>query len=277
MEQPIRSVGSITESLKQVFVNVVEYLPNIVGALALIVLGLLVAFFLKVVSMRLLKFGAERISRTHWFEARLHDHVFFLSLPKVLSRIIYWIVLLFFIAAAIEALGLRIISDIISSATTYLPRVFAAILIVFFGFLLSEFIRNWLIRVAAKAGFAMTDLLGRIVQIAILITAILIGVDQLGIDSSIPVLILAITTGSVFAGAALAFGLGAGPTVTNIIACHYLRRHYKEGDRIKIGPIEGTIEEINRTAVILDSAKGKVQIPARRFNEEISIRLEETA
>ena len=73
--------------------------------------------------------------------------------------------------------------------------------------------------------------------------------------------------------AALAFGLGAHNTVSNIIAAHYVRKAYRVGDSVRIGKQQGRIIEITQIAVLLDTDEGRVMVPTRQFNEEVSVLL----
>jgi small-conductance mechanosensitive channel len=86
-------------------------------------------------------------------------------------------------------------------------------------------------------------------------------------------LTVAIVAGSTFGAMALAFGLGSGPTVSNIIASYYLHKTYRVGQAIRIGDVRGTILEISPTSVALETAEGRVTVPAKRFTEEISVLL----
>ena len=72
---------------------------------------------------------------------------------------------------------------------------------------------------------------------------------------------------------ALAFSLGAKTTVENLLAAQAIGRTYHEGDRIRIGDIEGRILRITRTGLIVETESGQTLIPARRFHEDISIQL----
>jgi len=271
----VQTNQTFMDPLKHIFSRFIDFLPNLIGAIALALLGWLLAYILRIVICRLLQYVLERLSRSKYFTARMQTQRLYQAMPRILSSIFYWLVLIFFLVAAVEVLGLQVISDMLHQAVRYIPHVFVATLIIFTGIFLGDFLRNWVMKIALRARVSRADLLGRTVQVLLVIISVLLAIDQLGIDSRVLILLLVITLGSIFAGAALAFGLGAGPMVSNIIACHYLQRHYEVGQRIRIGQMEGSITAITRTAVILETTEGCVQIPARRFSEEISIQIEE--
>lgn len=267
--------GSLTEPTKRVLERTVEFLPNIIAAVALILIGWIVAWLLRVASVRICRFALDRLKRTRFFEAKLRESVTFESLPALLGSFVFWITLLFFVAAGIEALGLPAISKVLSSATTYLPRVLLAVVIVFGGFVLGDLARGWLVGALARTTPGFAGLIARSAQVIIVVVGIMVAIDHLGIDSTVVVIIAAICVGSAFGAGALAFGLGAGGTVSNIIAAHYVQKAYRIGNTVRIGDLQGTIREISRTAVVLETPEGRVQVPARRFNEEVSVLIQE--
>jgi small-conductance mechanosensitive channel len=108
---------------------------------------------------------------------------------------------------------------------------------------------------------------------AVILVTILIGIDQIGIDITLLESVLIIAIGALLFGAALAFGIGARTSVSNILASFYLQRIYKVGDRIRIGDQEGRITEITPLAVLLDCPEGQVCVPADGFSQKTSVLL----
>ena len=142
--------------------------------------------------------------------------------------------------------------------------------IILAGIVISSLLRDLISSTALSAGVPQGDLLGRIAQIAVLLTAVIIGVDQIGIDVTFLSIIVGVLLGVTFGGIALAFGIGARSYLANIIAGHQLRQFYRVGDRLRIGDVTGTIIEFTPTKAILDTEEGRVIIPAQRFEEEIT-------
>ncbi|MEO6163344.1 MAG: hypothetical protein ABIP88_04310, partial [Candidatus Binatia bacterium] len=126
---------------------------------------------------------------------------------------------------------------------------------------------------AAAAGIAYSVLLGRVVYAAIVLVAVVTGIDQIGIESRFLTMTIAIVIGSLVGAAALAFGLGARTAVSNIIASHYLRQIYREGHTIRIGEAQGKISEITNTVVILENTNERLVVPAKEFSEKMSVLL----
>jgi small-conductance mechanosensitive channel len=142
------------------------------------------------------------------------------------------------------------------------------------GFVVGSLVRDLVASAAATAGLSHGDLLGRTAQIIILSTAIIIGVDQIGIDVVFISVVAAIILASTLGGIALAFGLGARSHVSNIIAANQLRQLYQVGDKVRLGDVEGRITEISLSRVSLETEEGSVDVPARLFDEQVTLLME---
>jgi small-conductance mechanosensitive channel len=192
---------------------------------------------------------------------------------ELLGSILYWLIFLVFFTAATETLGLPVVATWLGGLSTYLPRILVAVLILLGGFLVGSLARDAVASAAAAAGISYNVLLGRVVYVAIVLVAVVTGIDQIGIESRFLTMTIAIAVGSMVGAAALAFGLGARTAVSNIIAVHYLRQIYRVGHSVRIGEAQGKISEITNTAVILENVNDRVVVPAKEFSEKTSVLL----
>lgn len=110
---------------------------------------------------------------------------------KILGSVVFWVVLLFFLTAATQVLGLHAFAAWLARVADYLPTVFAGILIIVAGFLVSRLAREVAEAAAASASERQRALIGRLVQASILVTAILVGAEQIGIKVTFFVILVA--------------------------------------------------------------------------------------
>lgn len=268
--------AQLSESIGGVAVKILDFLPQLLGAAALVLIGWLAARLLRIAVSKLAKgilttVGRQRVASTKAVQAHTQQSRTWQTTPAIVGAIVYWTVLLFFVAAAVEALGLRAISNFVGLVTAYLPRVLAGILILLVGLWAGEFVRLLIARAAAKAQLAWGDLLARFAQVMVVLIMAIIAVDELGIESTILTVTVATFFAATFGAAAIAFGLGARSSVGNILASRYVRKAYEVGDMVRVGEVEGKIIDITDTAVMMDSDQGRVMVPAQRFNEESSL------
>lgn len=197
------------------------------------------------------------------------------TIPRVIGAFVFWVVLLIFVAAAIDTLGLTALTDSLNQLVYYLPNAVAAVLIVIVGLIGGALARGAVARSALAATVPRGDVVARVVQISIVIISLVVALEQLGVSGRLLVILVATVVGTMFAGTALAFGLGAQTTVNNIVASHFVAQSYRIGQRIRIGSSEGKIIRTTPTTVVLDTAEGQVSIPAHRFASEPSLLVEE--
>jgi len=257
--------GTVSSSLESVTGTILHYLPNVLGAVMLLLLGWLLAWLAGVLTRSLSERGLRRLSHTRTIRARVQQSRTYQALPTFVGRLVFWVILLFFVAASVEALGLPAVSNLVAHASAYLPRVLAAVLIMFAGFWMGDVARSFVGRAAATVNVERGDLVGQSARGLVLALAAIVAIDQLGVDSSVLITVLVTIFATTFGAAALAFGLGARQMVANIIGAHYFRQSYRTGDRIRIGDLEGTVLEISHNAATLETTDGRLQIPCHRF------------
>ncbi len=262
-------ITTLKTELANIINQVAAYVPRLLVAIMLLLIGWVVARLLRVISVRLL-IGLDRL----WHKviaqkglAQLQPHH---GPARIAGEILFWFAILLFIAAAASVLGLDIFVKWLSAVTTYIPILLTGLLIILAGVVISSLLRDVITSAASSAGVPQSDLLGRIAQTAVLLTAIIIGVNQIGIDVTFLSIVVGVLLAVTFGGVALAFGIGARAHMANIIAGHQLRLHYRIGDRLRIGEVTGTIIEFTATRAILDTDEGRVIVPASRFEETIS-------
>ena len=246
------------------------YIPTLVAAVALLLIGWLIARLIKLVVLRIgagLAAVMRRSGVSHNFR--------FVRLPWPLSiivaNVLYWLVVLLFVSAVAGILGLPGAGDWFRAAISYLPRLFGGAVILLIGYVLASFLRDLI--EAREDTVSDVRLLGRAGFLVINAVAVVVAVDQIGIHVSLVQNIIVIAVAASCGGAALAFGLGAGGSVDNIIAAHYARKTYQVGQRVRIGDMQGEILEMTPTAVIIDIGSGRAQVPAKLFGAQVSILL----
>lgn len=239
---------------------------RLVTALVLLVVGALLAIILRALAVRIVS-AVDRAMPGHDFRTSFAGFARERHVSVIVGAVVFWGVLLFFIATAADALGLPLLSSAVASISDFVPRVLGAVLILVTGLVIGGVARSAVTAAAAGAGTSFAPGLGQIVRLAIIIAAALIAVAEMGVDITLLTAIFSVALAAMLGGFAIAFGLGARTAVSNIIGSHYLRQTYEVGQTVSVGGIEGTIAELTSTAVILNAAEGRVVVPAKQFGE----------
>lgn len=116
--------ATLTESVSRVAIQILEHLPAVLGAVVLLV-GWGVARLLRYTTEKITEKTLVRLAHTRPMGTRVLQPSSCSAAPNVASRIVFWVVLLFFVLAAAEVLELEVISDLLSGITAYLPRLLA--------------------------------------------------------------------------------------------------------------------------------------------------------
>jgi small-conductance mechanosensitive channel len=263
--------ATLTESVSRVAIQILEHLPALLGAVVLLLVGWGVARLLRYATEKLTEKTVVRLAHTRPMDTRVQQPSSYTAAPTIASRIVFWVVLLFFVMAASEVLELEVISSLLSGVTAYLPRLFAGLLILFIGLWLAEVTRAVIRRTSRNMGAEQGEVLGRVGQILVLLIVFSIAAGQIGIDNTLLVALVAIIFAVLLGALALAFSFGAKTTIANLLAAQSIAQVYSPGDIIRIDAIEGKILRITRTSLILETADGQTLIPAKRFSEQESV------
>ena len=261
------------KSYDQIRETLVGFLPNLAGAVLILLMGVLVAYITRSIAKRLLK-NAGRLIPSRRVRERIRPERMEGS-AEVISKVLYWIILFFFLTAATEVLGLPVVTTWLSGVAVYLPKALVAILIGAVGVIAGLIVRDIVTSTAESAGIHYGRTLGSLAYYAILIVTLFVGIQQVGIEIQFLTILMTILLSGLLLGFALAFGLGARTAVGNILASHYLQRIYKVGHTIRIDGMEGKITQITPVSVILENQEGRASIPAKRFDEMTSVLLKE--
>jgi hypothetical protein len=264
-------VGDLTQQLESTLTDaaatIITSLPGIGAALLLLLVGWLAARLIRGLTLRLLHLLNLFLERV--LSGRTRAVVYFSAgITRLVAGILYWITLFIFVTAALKTAGLIGVATWLERVVEFLPGIVSGGLIILVGYILAGLVRDLTLAAAHSAEFTEAVVISRLAQAITLVTALIIGLDQIGIDVSFLTTMLGISSAALLFGFALAFGLGARTLVSNLIAAHHLRDMLEPGQDIRIGAWEGTVLEVAATAVILDTETGRVSVPAKLYQEE---------
>ncbi len=250
--------------------RLIEYLPQAFGVVLLLLAGWVVGRIGRVVVSRLIK-GLNHVRSRIAIAGnpvlpRISD-----AFAAIIGKVVFWLIVLVFVTIATDLMGLGMFASWLNLLINHLPNILSGILIMWAGIVFSGLVSQAVGTAAINLAEFQRQILARIARILTLVVLIVIGVDQIGIDITIVITIISISLAAALGGVAIAFSLGARQLVSNLIAVRYLDRHYRYGERVRIGEYEGTVIEITAVAVVLDTEHGRVTVPARLFSEQPSV------
>jgi len=263
---------TLQESFEASFKLFMTFLPKTIGALMLLGLGILLGKIVEVGAGRALNMiGVDRLLSGTGVMALLHK----IGSKKTVSQIVgllgFWVVFLLFLISATEVLSLALLSETLTGLVHYLPKIGMATLILVLGLLATNFVRDLISVACDSSGIWQGTIIAQTVYVAATLLVLVTAINELGIDTSLLNQIIVLVIAGLIAGAALSFGFGARSAVRNLIAAHYIQPIVRIGEKIQVGMYFGTVTAVTPMVVVLDTARGRVVIPAAQFTEVASI------
>lgn len=199
----------VADPVKAMLIKIWSYIPTILGAIVILVIGWIIAKFVEAVVVRALKaVRLDVVSDKAGIANMLAQGEIKWTLSELLGVIIYWIVMLSVLAAALNALNLTVASDLLSRLVAYIPNIIVAIFVLVLGSFLATFVAGIVRTAASNAGIGTAKLLAKITQAVLVIFAIIIAIEQLNIATAFIAFAVNIILASIGLALALSFGLG---------------------------------------------------------------------
>lgn len=246
--------------------DIAGYLPYLAGGLAILLAGWLIARIVRATARRMLG-GVNRILDRTFRRGALSGARLSTTAISILSELLFWTVLLLSAAVAARLARLPAVSGWLDQIAAWMPGFLVGVVIIVVGYFISLVVGEQVATSARAAKAGQSALMGKLVQSGILIAAVIIGLDQIGVDVTFLVALFAVSVGAIFVGFSIAFGLGAREYVSNLIGARTARQYIKPGTMLRIGDVTGEVLEITATQIALDTAEGLTLVPARMTDE----------
>jgi hypothetical protein len=195
----------VVDSVRGFVLELGQFLPKLIGAIVILVVGWLIAKLLYAVVVRGLKtIRFNFVTENAGLDDFLKKGGVRKSTIEVLGLLVYWLVVLVTLLAAFNSLGLTIVSELFSRITQFIPNVIVAVLILTIGLYFARFVADSVTAYGRNVGMEDAELAGRASRYAITIFVVIVALSQVNIAGRI----LEILFAGVVLALALAFGLG---------------------------------------------------------------------
>ncbi|HMC56913.1 MAG TPA: mechanosensitive ion channel [Gemmatimonadaceae bacterium] len=205
-----------------------ELIPALLGALIIVFAGYLLAKVLeRLVERFLRRVGLNRMLERGGVMEAVERSGAHLNPARVLSNLVFWLVMFAVILVAANALGLESLASVFGELVSYIPSVIAAIVIILVGIVLGQFVGGL---IAASAGALHGGrALARVGSGGVILLAVFMALQELGIATDIVTTAFAILFGAIALALALSFGLG-GRDLAAEITREWYQRYKRERD-----------------------------------------------
>lgn len=215
---------ALVGATSNIFSVIYNFLPNLLGAILVFLVGLILASWVKALTIRVLNsINLSKLSKNTDFEKFLKKAEVKSQIEEIVGNILKWVLILIFTVAAINILGLPTISTVLNNILAYIPNVVSAIFVLAIGVLLAGFIERLVKGAVAQIDARMGRLLGKIASYTMIVLASMAAFNELGIAKEFINILFIGFVAMLALGLGLAIGLGAKDVVSEILMQWYKR------------------------------------------------------
>jgi hypothetical protein len=192
-------IHSLKQMLQHLEASVEQFLPRVLVMLVIIVVGWLIAVLSKAIVRRALSESAGT--------AQLLRNAALPAPRDLVASLTFWVVWIVFLLVGINALGVVSLRDQISQFLLFLPQIFVAVLILFVGFLMANFLARAALLAAVNANLPFARLLAGSVRFLVVLLTVSMALEQIALAHRTVLIAFTILFGAVMLGLAIAFGI----------------------------------------------------------------------
>jgi len=213
----------LIEPLDKFLEKIIQFLPNLFISIVILIIGFVAGFVLRMIFLKLFRaVNIDNISERSGAVDMLKKGGMKEPVSELLSGLIGWITVVIFAGISLSALQMPTVDKLLESFLLYLPNLFIACLILMIGYLLGNFLSRAALIASVNAGIQISGLIARFVKFTVLVLALTMALEQLGIGKETVLIAFAIIFGGIVLAFAVSFGLGGRD-----IAREYLEKKLK--------------------------------------------------
>lgn len=263
--------------LSEIIGKMLLFLPNLVSALALLIIGFIVAKIVsKLISKALARTKLDSLSASInkiEFIDRLNIDF---KVSLIIGKSFYYFVVLIFLVVSTDILNMPILSNLIVSIINFVPNLLIAFVLLIGGLLGANWLKIMVFNIAKSLAMPSASIISNLVFYFVLINVFISVMLQIKVNVEFLSTNLSLVIGGIVFAFALAYGLASRPILANIIASFYLKNRYKVGDYVIIGNFEGEIIEKDNLNITLQHKNMKIIIPISKLGDnEVIIKTKE--
>ncbi len=213
---------SIRQSVTTALSRLLGFIPNLIGALIIIIIGWIIAGIVaKIVTTVLRKLPLQRAADSIGIAGFMQRSGVKGDLAGIIGAVIKWYIRLIALEAAFDALGIPQVAQLFNTVILFLPNLIVALIIVFVGLLLGRFASNLVRGLASGSGAGSPGVFANITYYAIVGFAIFMALNQIHVAQSLLNILFTGLIGALTIAVGLAFGLGGRETAARLLEDWY--------------------------------------------------------
>jgi hypothetical protein len=263
----------LVRAFSELGANLAGFVPNLVGAILILLLGWVLSRALEVIAARSLRtLGLDGVSARLRIAEVLERAEIRIALSQIVAKLLFWLLMLTFVLSSVETLGLTAVTATIDRLISFIPNVIGAALIAIAGLLLGRLVATLVSSAAAAAGFLGTARLGFLAQLVVAGLVLTVALEQLGVATDVLVLPFSVALAAAGLAVGLAFALAARPVLTHILAGHFLKQSLPRNVSVEIDGRRGLVERVGAVDTLLRGEDRSWTVPNAQLMDHVVLR-----
>jgi hypothetical protein len=240
--------------------------------LAILLVGWIVARFVSKGTYKLFKkLGADKLGQRLNNLDALRQFKINLDLPKILSKTLYWLIMLIVIMIVVETLSMPVLSAMIGDFIAYIPDLFKSVAFFLFGLFVASMVQNVVASACKSFGIKAWKAIGSVVFFILMISITLSALNQARVDTEMLKVVFTLLIGGAALAFSLAYGLAAKNILASLLTAFYQKSTFSIGQTIEVDGHKGELVELNQISAVIKTSDGKVVIPRNRLLDDTVI------
>jgi mechanosensitive ion channel-like protein len=234
---PEMIVSELTQAMQEFARGFARFLPRLIVLVIIACVGWVIAYLLKLFVrsiLRLIKF--DRLSENAG-ASQLLAKAALPSSSELLSRFVFWVAWLGFILLGVNVLGIFGLQQEIARFFVFLPRLFVALFIMFFGLLAASFFSRAALLAAVNANLPSPRLLSISTRTIIIVFVLSMAFEELGVAEQTMLIAFGIAFGATMLGLAIAFGTGGKQLAQRFLERRLAHSNKAEENEDELSPL----------------------------------------
>ena len=256
------------QSLTTMWLEITKIFPNIIGAIIVLIIGWIITKLIIKLIKKVLKLAKankldDKLNEIEIIEGKKLNF----NTVKIVSSSVKWLMYIVLLITASDIMGLEIISNQISALLSYLPQLFAALIIFVIGLIFANFVKNGLKKLFESMDLSGGKMISQVVFFLLLTFISITALNQAGINTDIITNNINMIIAGFLLAFSIAFGLGAREVVAKLLNTFYARKTFEVGQKIIFNDKIYEIEAVKSISVILKNSEGKLIVPIKDIVE----------
>jgi hypothetical protein len=223
-------ISELSQALHEIARNFAHFLPRLIVMLILASVGWVIAYVVKVVLRSIL--GVIKFNKLseNAGAAQLLTKAALPPATEMVSRFVFWVTWLGFILLGVSVLGILGLQDQVARFFLFVPRLFVALFIMFFGLLAASFFSRAALLAAVNANIPSPQVLSLALRSIIIVFVLSVVFEELGLAEQTMLVAFGIAFGALMLGLAIAFGMGGRDLARRFLEKRFIRGKKEENE-----------------------------------------------